>query len=161
MLHNSVIKIIPPRAIHRAYGGKFVRGGYDVYVFLALSLTRRCISLEITSRAACCDCESRRASHRAGVPRDRIARDVRGIPRPLVDAGRRIRSENPIFLEPFRGPCLDKGCHLCFPLPFFPLPAERLSLSSNFRVNSSPISRQTAVPGRLPNKNHEIIFARL
>lgn len=128
--HNSAIKI-PPYLLRRESitGGTpprpIIRGG-DSYVSLALSLIWRCISFEITSGAASSrlrprdrDCESRRASLRAELPRDKIVRDVRGIlSRPLAGAARRIRSENPIFPEPFRCPCLDKGCHLCFPLPF-------------------------------------------
>lgn len=89
---------------------------------------------------------------------------MRGIPRPLADAARRIRSENPIFLEPFWGPCLDKRCHLSFSSSFFPPP---LNFSLYLRISVSIVHRFLRKPlcvkclQRSPNKNHEITSAIL
>jgi len=102
---------------------------------------RRCIRLGITPPApppplagssgpATRCCEKSRPPHSAapcGLARDKIARDVRGIPQAASRrrAAARIRSENPIFSEPFRAPRLDKGRHLCFPPPSLPSAARK------------------------------------
>lgn len=142
--NNYAIKISPYRVSRRenivdsTRRRGYLRGWF--YIILVIFI-RRYVSLKITFWAVSCDCETANLTghHSAGFQRDKITWDVRGIPRPLASTARRIRRENPIFLEPFRGPCLDKECHLCFPFPFSSS-TKLFSLSSNFHVNSSSIS---------------------